>query len=83
MTKFTIEVLGSGGAVATPRALCGCRVCVEAAQQGPPFSRCGPSYFVHGPNILFDTPEEIRTQLVRSSIREINACSTHTGTPIM
>ncbi|MBA2333257.1 MAG: hypothetical protein H0V94_10765 [Actinobacteria bacterium] len=34
----------------------------------------GPSLFVHGPNVLFDTPEESRLQLDRSSVTEIAAC---------
>jgi phosphoribosyl 1,2-cyclic phosphate phosphodiesterase len=74
MKDLEVEILGSGGAVATPLALCSCAVCVEALEKGPPFSRCGPSYFIHGPNILIDTPEEIRLQLTRSHITEINAC---------
>jgi phosphoribosyl 1,2-cyclic phosphate phosphodiesterase len=69
-----IEVLGSAGAVPTPRALCQCAVCIEALEKGPPFSRCGPSYFIHGPNILIDTPEEIRIQLTRSRISAIEGC---------
>jgi phosphoribosyl 1,2-cyclic phosphate phosphodiesterase len=73
-TLVEIEILGSGGAIPTPRALCGCSVCSEALEKGPPFSRCGPSYFIHGPNILIDTPEEIRIQLTRSNIPSIQAC---------
>jgi phosphoribosyl 1,2-cyclic phosphate phosphodiesterase len=74
MNRIEIEILGSGGAVATPKALCRCRICVEAIEKGPPFSRCGPSYFIHGPNILIDTPEEIRLQLTRSNINAIGGC---------
>jgi len=74
MTQVEIEILGSGGAIATPRALCRCSVCVEALEKGPPFSRCGPSYFIHGPNILIDTPEEIRIQLTRSKVPAIQGC---------
>ncbi len=43
-------------------------------RRGIPYSRTGPSPFVHGPDILIDTPEEIKIQLNRSRIREINAC---------
>ncbi len=73
-SALQIEILGSGGAIATPRALCACRVCVEALEKGVPFSRCGPAYFIHGPNLLIDTPEEIRLQLTRSKISAISAC---------
>ena len=69
-----VEILGSGGALTTPRPGCVCRVCAEAREKGPPYARTGPSTFVHGPNVLFDTPEEIKEQLNRSSVREIAAC---------
>jgi len=32
-----------------------------------------PSIFVHGPNVLIDTPEEIKEQINRSRITEIQA----------
>jgi phosphoribosyl 1,2-cyclic phosphate phosphodiesterase len=69
-----VEILGSGGATATPRPGCECRVCVEARARGVPYSRTGPSLFVHGPDVLFDTPEESRLQLDRSGVSEIAAC---------
>lgn len=69
-----IEILGSGGAVTIPRPLCDCRICVEARQKGIPYSRTGPSIFVHGPNILIDTPEESKFQLNRSRVKHIAAC---------
>lgn len=69
-----VEILGSGGATATPRPGCACGVCVEARERGLPYSRTGPSLFVHGPNVLFDTPEESRLQLDRSRVSEIAAC---------
>jgi phosphoribosyl 1,2-cyclic phosphate phosphodiesterase len=69
-----IEILGSGGAIATPRPGCACRVCQQARARGVPYSRGGPSLFVHGPNLLFDTPEEIGLLLNRSQVRHIAAC---------
>lgn len=69
-----IEILGSGGAATIPRPGCRCRVCVEAREIGGRSVRTGPSAFVHGPNILFDTPEESKVQLERAGIGEINAC---------
>jgi phosphoribosyl 1,2-cyclic phosphate phosphodiesterase len=69
-----VEVLGSAGAVTTPRPSCSCRICVEARAKGPPYARTGPSYFLHGPNVLVDTPEESNLQLNRARIGEISAC---------
>ena len=68
-----IEFLGTGGATTTPRPGCRCRVCVEARERGLPYSRSGPAVFVHGPDILIDTPEEIKDQLNRAGIEHINA----------
>lgn len=74
MSGMKVEFLGTGGAITIPRPGCGCRVCAEARQRGIPFSRSGPSLFVHGPNVLIDTPEEIKDQLNRSGINQIAAC---------
>jgi phosphoribosyl 1,2-cyclic phosphate phosphodiesterase len=68
-----IEFLGTGGAGTTPRPLCDCRVCVEARTKGVPYSRSGPSVFVHGPDLLIDTPEEIKSQLNRSQVTRVAA----------
>lgn len=69
-----VETLGSGGATPTPRPGCECAVCMEARKLGGRHVRTGPSTFVHGPNVLFDTPEESRLQLDRAGISEIRAC---------
>jgi phosphoribosyl 1,2-cyclic phosphate phosphodiesterase len=69
-----IEFLGTGGAITTPRPLCYCRVCSQARREGVPYSRGGPSLFVHGPDVLVDTPEEIKDQLNRSRVTRITAC---------
>ncbi len=42
--------------------------------KGLPYCRTGPSAFVHGPNVVFDTPEESKLQLERAGIGEIGAC---------
>jgi phosphoribosyl 1,2-cyclic phosphate phosphodiesterase len=69
-----VEFLGTGGAIPTPVPGCTCRVCGQARQRGIPYSRLGPSVFVHGPDVLIDTPEEIRYQLNRSTVSQISAC---------
>jgi phosphoribosyl 1,2-cyclic phosphate phosphodiesterase len=68
-----VEILGSGGAVTIPRPGCSCRVCVEAREKGAPYARTGPSVFVHGPDVLIDTPEESKQQLNRSQVTRIGA----------
>jgi phosphoribosyl 1,2-cyclic phosphate phosphodiesterase len=69
-----IEFLGSGGAIPTPRPGCACRICTEARERGVPYSRGGPSVFVHGPDLLIDTPEDIRQELNRSRVAHVPAC---------
>ena len=69
-----IEILGSGGATPAPRPGCTCRVCVEARERGAPYARTGPSVFVHGPDLLFDTPEESYLQVARAGIGDIAGC---------
>jgi phosphoribosyl 1,2-cyclic phosphate phosphodiesterase len=68
-----IEFLGTGGATTTPRPLCRCHMCVEAREKGVPYSRSGPSVCVHGPDLLIDTPEEIKDELNRSQVTQIAA----------
>jgi phosphoribosyl 1,2-cyclic phosphate phosphodiesterase len=68
-----VEILGSGGAVTIPRPGCSCRVCVEARAKGAPYARSGPSVFVHGPDVLIDTPEESKLQLNRSQVGRVAA----------
>ncbi|HET9015012.1 MAG TPA: MBL fold metallo-hydrolase [Thermomicrobiaceae bacterium] len=69
-----VEFLGTGGAITTPRPGCHCRVCAQARERGVPYSRGGPSLFVHGPDVLIDTPEEIKDLLNRSRVERIQAC---------
>jgi phosphoribosyl 1,2-cyclic phosphate phosphodiesterase len=69
-----LEILGSGGATTTPKPFCTCETCLTARSGGPRDSRLGPSVFIHGPDLLIDTPEEIFVQLNRSGITQIAAC---------
>jgi len=68
-----LEILGSGGSVTIPRPGCLCAVCVEARERGVPYERTGPSVFVHGPDVLIDTPEESKQQLNRARVMRIAA----------
>jgi len=66
-----IEILGSGGSVITPKPFCNCKSCEKARSKKQ--TRFGPSVFIHGPNLLIDTPEEISIQINRTEIQNINA----------
>ncbi|GAB4571435.1 MAG: hypothetical protein Kow0077_08050 [Anaerolineae bacterium] len=68
-----IEFLGTGGAIGLPRPTCDCRVCSEARARGVPYARFGPAVFVHGPDLLIDTPEDIVPALNRANIRRVGA----------
>ena len=67
-----LTILGSGGCMVIPKPLCGCRVCEEAREKGPPFARTGPSAFIHDIHLLIDTPAEIAFQLNRERIRRVD-----------
>lgn len=68
-----IEFLGTAGAISIPRPTCNCRICSEARTRGIPYSRNGPSMFVHGPDLLIDTPEDIVCSLNRAGVRDVGA----------
>jgi phosphoribosyl 1,2-cyclic phosphate phosphodiesterase len=55
-----------------PKPLCWCRVCQEARDKGVPYSRAGPSAFLHDANLLLDTPAEISSLLNLSPIHRID-----------
>ncbi|MBN1160088.1 MAG: MBL fold metallo-hydrolase [Candidatus Diapherotrites archaeon] len=68
-----MTVLGSGGFQVTPRPCCNCKICKEAKQKGkPPYVRRGPALFIHGQNMLIDTPEDIIESLRYSGVNSID-----------
>lgn len=67
-----LTVLGSGGNTPTPAPTCGCRVCVEAREKGPPYARRGNATFVHDLNLLVDTPELVWHSLNREGIEAVD-----------
>lgn len=68
--EFTI--IGSGGCVALPKPLCGCKVCREAREKGKPYSRFGCSLYLEELKLLVDTPEDIVHALNYAGIQEVN-----------
>ena len=74
MIHMQIEFLGTGGAIATPVPGMLDPMNVKARTLGVPYSRYGPCIFVHGPDLLIDTPEEARLALDRASIAHVPNC---------
>lgn len=66
-----VVFLGTGGAETTPKVGCLCPVCQEARRKGGRFVRNGPSVFLAGESILFDTPEDVDKSLEREHIHEV------------
>ena len=66
-----VTVLGSGGALVTPRPGCPCRVCVSA-RRSPGEARGGPSVYVHDAHVLIDAPEDVVWSLNRVGIRRVD-----------
>ena len=70
-SRTELLFLGTGGADTTPRVGCLCRVCQEARRKGGRFVRNGPSVYVTGSSLLFDTPEDIARSLEREKIHRV------------
>ena len=70
--RMELVILGSGGATTIPRPGCQCRVCVEARAKGIPYARSSPSMYVSDIKLLFDTPDEIASQLNREGINDVD-----------
>lgn len=67
-----LTILGSGGCMGIPKALCRCRVCREARQKGHPYERTGPAAFLHDAHLLIDTPADINRQINRAGIDRVD-----------
>ncbi len=70
--KMKITILGSGGCMPIPKPLCQCRICKEARMKGRPFSRRGPSIFLHDLNMLIDTPPQIFDMINSADLKRID-----------
>ncbi len=68
---MNINILGSGGVLPIPRPCCPCTLCSQARSEKEETWQTGPSMYVYGQSILFDTPEEIRFQLLRNNIDSV------------
>lgn len=68
-----VTILGSGGIESVPKPCCTCDRCKEATEKKGKFLRTGPALFINSANVLIDTPEEIRLQLIREKISKVDA----------
>lgn len=71
-TKIHVEILGSGTSKGVPEPVCACHVCRSA---DPLDKRLRASVMVrtHGLNLLIDASPDLRQQLLRSNITDIDA----------
>jgi phosphoribosyl 1,2-cyclic phosphate phosphodiesterase len=77
-----IIILGSGDSIGTPKLACRCETCEKARKNGIPFSRTrfgillthySNSDPTNNTNILIDTGPDLRMQLLRTGIEDIDA----------
>jgi phosphoribosyl 1,2-cyclic phosphate phosphodiesterase len=68
--KFIIT--GSGGCSSIPKALCKCKICIEARKNGFPYARCGCSLYLEDISLLIDTPEDINIALNHNNISSLD-----------
>jgi len=65
-------ITGSGGCSPIPKALCQCKVCIEARRKGFPYARCGCSLYLEDISLLIDTPEDINIALNNCDITSLD-----------
>ena len=67
-----LTILGSGGAMTTPRPFCQCSICTKARKLGEPYKRNNSSLFINDINTLIDCGEDIADSLNRRDIKKID-----------
>lgn len=67
-----IEILGSGGAMPTPRPFCKCKTCNKARKIGEPFKRNSSSLYVPEINTVIDCGEDISDSLNRRNVKQVD-----------
>ena len=65
-------ILGSGGAIPTPRPFCQCKICVKARKIGEPFKRNSSSLFIADAKTVIDCGEDIGDSLNRRNIKQVD-----------
>lgn len=78
MEKLVLTILGSGGAIPTPRPFCQCAVCCKARKIGEPYRRNNSSLLINGINTIIDCGGDIADSLNRRDVRRVeNIFITH------
>lgn len=72
MKNITLTILGSGGAIPTPRPFCQCRICKKARLIGEPYKRNSSSLFIDKINTVIDCGEDIADSLNRRNIKIVD-----------
>lgn len=78
MKDLTLTILGSGGAMPTPRPFCQCKICEKARKVGEPYRRNSSSLFINEINTVIDCGEDIADSLNRRGVEQVeNLFITH------
>jgi phosphoribosyl 1,2-cyclic phosphate phosphodiesterase len=73
-----LTIVGSGGAIPTPRPFCQCPTCEKARKEGEPYKRNSSSLFIDDIFTLIDCGEDIGDSLNRRDIKRVdNLLITH------
>lgn len=67
-----LTIVGSGGAVPTPRPFCQCAICEKAREEREPYKRNSSSLFIDEIFTLIDCPEDIGDSLNRRRVRRVD-----------
>ena len=69
-----VEILGSAGAIATPRPGCGCHVCVEARARGVPYARTARASSCTAPTSCSTRPRRAASSSTAPASARIAGC---------
>lgn len=72
MKNMHLTILGSGGAISTPRPFCDCAVCKKARKLGEPYRRNSSSLFIDDINTVIDCGEDIADSLNRRDVKKVD-----------
>ena len=64
-----LKILGSGGAMPTPRAFCQCDVCKNARKGFKYYKRNSSSLYIKEAKTIIDAPEDITNSINRENIK--------------